>query len=96
MILSATSLLIAFIFAAGVWLLFSREWLKTVMGISMLSHAINLFILSSSPANDPLPQALILTAIVIGLATQTVLLVMAYFAKRYQNINDLNNLKERE
>ncbi|WP_413561569.1 sodium:proton antiporter [Bdellovibrio sp. HCB209] len=94
--ISAGSLLIAIIFAAGVWLLFSRQWLRTIMGILMLSHAINLFILSSGPMKDPLPQALILTAIVIGLAIQTVLLVLAYFAKRYQNINDINNLKEKE
>ncbi|WP_413576626.1 sodium:proton antiporter [Bdellovibrio sp. HCB290] len=96
MIISAVSLLIAAIFASGIWLLFSRQWLGTIIGLLMLSHAINLLILNSGSMNDPLPQALILTAIVIGLATQTVLLVLAYFAKRYQNVSDLNSLKEKE
>ncbi|WP_413586064.1 sodium:proton antiporter [Bdellovibrio sp. HCB274] len=96
MIISAISLLVAAIFASGIWLLFSRKWLGTIMGLLMLSHAVNLLLLNSGSEKDPLPQALILTAIVIGLATQTVLLVLAYFAKRYQNVIDLNTLKEKE
>ncbi|KYG65943.1 sodium:proton antiporter [Bdellovibrio bacteriovorus] len=85
----------ALIFSVGVWLLLSREWLKTIMGISMLGHAVNILLLQSSgEAADIFPQALILTAIVIGLGLQTLLLVFAYFARKKESVEDVDQLKE--
>lgn len=80
--------------ASGVWLIFRPRTYQVVIGLSLLSYAVNLFILSSGrlrmdappvidhgPVDptlyaDPLPQALILTAIVISFATTALLLVV--------------------
>lgn len=89
-------MILSLIFAASIWLILSREWLRVIMGLSLLGHATNIFILNSGPHSDMLPQALILTAIVIGLAIQTVLLVFAYFARQTEDIEDLDDMKEAE
>src|SRR5690349_22233110 len=78
---------------SGVWLLLRPRTFQVVMGLSLLSYAVNLFIFgmgrlavgrppilngeNADPAlyADPVPQALVLTAIVIGFATTALLLV---------------------
>ncbi|HEY9091322.1 Na+/H+ antiporter subunit C [Parasphingorhabdus sp.] len=81
--------------ASGIWLLFRPRTFQVIIGLSLLSYAINLFILgtgrlktdappviprdaATDPAlfADPLPQALVLTAIVISFATTALLLVV--------------------
>ena len=81
--------------ASGLWLLFRPRTLQVVLGLCLLSYAVNLFIFVSgfirvnmppltldegvpNPADfaDPLPQALVLTAIVIGFATTALYLVL--------------------
>jgi len=68
--------------ACGVYLLLRARSFPVVMGLIMLSYAVNLFIFAMGrlqaevPAvagltgntSDPVPQALVLTAIVIGFA----------------------------
>ena len=68
---------------AGVYLLLRPRTFQVIMGLSLLSYAVNLFIFAmgrlwsnaqpilvgDGPVADPLPQALVLTAIVIGFAT---------------------------
>jgi multisubunit Na+/H+ antiporter MnhC subunit len=68
------------IFGVGVYLLLQRDAIKLVLGFSLLLGATNLFLLGCSTfrgnrapyaahaatAVDPVPQALVLTAIVIG------------------------------
>lgn len=79
----------------GVWLLLRARTFDTVLGLTLLSYAVNLFIFSmgrlkvGAPpilensahtlANtaDPLPQALVLTAIVISFAMTALLLALA-------------------
>ena len=80
---------------AGVWLLLRPRTFQVLMGLSLLSYAVNLFIFAMGslsiraepivvaglPANlehytDPMPQALVLTAIVIGFATTALFLVV--------------------
>jgi multicomponent K+:H+ antiporter subunit C len=82
--------------ACGVWLLLRARTFDTVLGLTLLSYAVNLFIFtmgrwkagappivagstSSTLANtaDPLPQALVLTAIVISFAMTALLLALA-------------------
>jgi multicomponent K+:H+ antiporter subunit C len=77
--------------AAGVYLTLQRRSFPVVLGLSMLSYAVNLFILASGrlavnappiygmgpPYADPLPQALVLTAIVISFGMTAVLVLMA-------------------
>lgn len=82
--------------SAGVWLLLRQRSFDVVLGLALLSHAANLFILAMGRVRvgaepivgaggaatllntaDPLPQALVLTAIVIGLAMSALLLGLA-------------------
>ena len=66
--------------ASGVYLLLRARIFPVVMGLTLISYAVNLFIFAmgrlgtgvpavigkSAEYGDPLPQALVLTAIVIG------------------------------
>ena len=79
---------------SGVWLLLRPRTYQVIIGLSLCSYAVNLFIFSmgrlrsgappilSSTAGslaehaDPVPQALVLTAIVIGFATTALFLVV--------------------
>lgn len=85
------ALLIGLLIAAGVFLLLSRSLVRVVLGLSFIAYGGNLAILTVAglrevspplltlrgPYMDPLPQALILTAIVIGFATTALLLTVA-------------------
>lgn len=81
--------------ASGIWLILRPRTFQLIVGLSLISYAVNLFIFSMSrprsniapiidpsqaiiPSNyaDPLPQALVLTAIVIGFATTALFLVI--------------------
>lgn len=92
----ALALFIGTLTAAGVYLLLRARTFDVVLGLTLLSYAVNLFIflmgrvaigkppiidgrLAPTLANyaDPLPQALVLTAIVISFATTAVLLAIA-------------------
>ncbi len=86
--------------SCGVWLLLRPRTFQVMIGLSLLSYAVNLFIFAmgrlragaepivqagrvADPAAyaDPLPQALVLTAIVIGFATTALLLVVLLAAR---------------
>jgi multicomponent Na+:H+ antiporter subunit C len=76
----------------GVYLVLERSLTRVLVGLVMLGNGVNLlFRISSgppgrapivsadrSPMSDPLPQALVLTAIVISLGTTAFVLAMAY------------------
>ncbi|ABI59939.1 Na+/H+ antiporter subunit C [Nitrosomonas eutropha] len=89
------SLGIGILVGSGVWLLLRPRTYQIIIGLGLLSYAVNLFIFSAGrlivgrppvtqtgvrvdPATfaDPVPQALILTAIVIGFATTALFLVI--------------------
>ena len=92
------ALLTGLLVAAGTLLLMGRRLLHLVLGLALLSHGANLLLFSSggtstrpafSPggeplagAADPLPQALILTALVIGFAATAFLLALSWRAWR--------------
>ncbi len=79
----------------GMFMLLRGHTFTVVMGLSMISYAVNLFIFSSGGLSldggailggsgrypDPLPQALILTAIVIGFATTAFAIILAMRAR---------------
>lgn len=92
------ALCIAVLTGTGVWLLLRPRSFDVVLGLTLLSYAVNVFILGmgrltvgrapmveavASQASaamavaDPLPQALVLTAIVISFAMTALLLVLA-------------------
>jgi len=81
------------LYAAGVYLLLDRSLTRVLLGFLMLGNATNLLLLStggptgSAPIlgyaepedmTDPLPQALILTAIVITFGVTAFMLAMIY------------------
>lgn len=83
--------------AAGVWLLQQRSMVRTIFGLTLISHAVNLLLLASgvpgwrveplmasataAEAADPLPQAFVLTAIVISMATTIFMLALAVIGR---------------
>jgi multicomponent Na+:H+ antiporter subunit C len=84
---------IAVVASAGTYLLLERSLVRVLLGVVLLSNAVNVVLLvasggagdppivgASAPGemSDPLPQALILTAIVITLGVTAFLLAMAY------------------
>ena len=82
------------LYAVGVYLLLERSLTRVLLGLMLLTNGTNLLILHAGGAagsaplydgsiaaedySDPLPQALILTAIVISLAVTAFLLGMIY------------------
>ena len=86
---------IGVMFGSGIWLVLRPRSFQVMMGLLLMSYAVNLFIFSMgglvldkppltlssatpdlSAYDDPLPQALVLTAIVIGFATTALYLVV--------------------
>ena len=87
------ALLIGVLAATGTYLLLHRTLTRIVLGLGLLGNAVNLLILTSGDGpgevpiggregdgTDPVPQALVLTAIVIGFGVISFLLAMAYRA----------------
>ncbi len=89
------ALAIGVLTGSGVWLVLRSRTFQVVIGLSLLSYAVNLFIFSTGGLRsgaapilergaagdlathaDPVPQALVLTAIVIGFATTALFLVV--------------------
>jgi multicomponent K+:H+ antiporter subunit C len=77
--------------AAGVYLLLRQNTFPVIVGLTMLSYAVNVFLFASGRLvidrppivgaameyTDPLPQALILTAIVISFGMTALIVVLA-------------------
>jgi multicomponent K+:H+ antiporter subunit C len=77
--------------ASGIYLMLRQRTFPVIVGLSLLSYAVNVFIFASgriainappiigsgATYADPLPQALVLTAIVISFGMTAVILIMA-------------------
>lgn len=88
-LLAATAAVLA---TAGTYLVLQRVLSRIIIGIGLLGHAANIVLLTSGrrgrppligrgdPADfaDPLPQAFVLTAIVITFGVSALLLALAY------------------
>lgn len=87
------ALTVAVLFGVGTWLLLQRRLTRIIIGIGLVGHGTNLFLVTSGgPAglpplidrgdptdfSDPLPQALALTSIVITFGISAYLLAIAY------------------
>ncbi|WP_447910625.1 Na+/H+ antiporter subunit C [Brevundimonas bullata] len=83
---------IAVLTAAGVYLVLRRRTFPVVLGVAFLSYAINVFLFAmgrllidrpplydkaAQGHTDPLPQALVLTAIVISFGMTALVVVLA-------------------
>jgi multicomponent K+:H+ antiporter subunit C len=93
------ALTIGVLAGSGLWLLLRPRTFQVIIGLSLMSYAVNLFIFSmgrlrigappildSSVTNqahyaDPVPQALVLTAIVISFAMTALFLVVLLAAR---------------
>jgi multicomponent Na+:H+ antiporter subunit C len=79
----------------------SRNLIRVILGFLLAGHSINLLLLTTGVGGvppivgqeqageqlaDPIPQALILTSIVISLAVSTFLFAMAY--RNFRNTRD--------
>jgi multicomponent K+:H+ antiporter subunit C len=92
----------------GVWLILRPRTFQVIVGLTLLSYAVNLFIFSTGGLRigaepvlkgvsgtiadyaDPLPQALVLTAIVIGFATTALLLVVVLVARGLTGVDHVD------
>lgn len=78
--------------AAGIYLILRLRTFPVVLGMSMLSYAVNIFLFATgrlavnlppilshhdTDYTDPVPQALVLTAIVISFGMTAVLVMMS-------------------
>ncbi len=85
------ALLVAVLAGTGTYLVMHRTLTRIILGLGLLGNAVNLLILTSGDGpgeapiigregdfTDPVPQALVLTAIVIGFGVISFLLAMAY------------------
>ncbi len=129
------SITIALLFGIGTFLLLRRDIIKVIIGLSVLSHAVNVLIVSTGVFDgtkppiltgehvvevsrpifnddlasgvlapvvsageqvqfvDPLVQALVLTAIVISLATTAFILILAYRIYEEYGTTDIRELR---
>src|SRR5690625_797515 len=100
------AIIIGILFTAAVYLILSKSILRIIFGTGLLSHGAHLLLLTmgglggTSPPVivegvtdyvDPLPQALILTAIVISFGVTAFILVLGYqtYAKHQTDNMDL-------
>ena len=102
-------LLAAILIGTGVFLVLARAMIRLIIGLSMIAYGANLSILLASgtflgappltnldgPYVDPLPQALILTAIVIGFGTTSLLLVLSVRAFQATGTDHVQELLEK-
>ncbi|MFJ7738158.1 Na(+)/H(+) antiporter subunit C [Lysinibacillus sp. NPDC097287] len=99
---------IGFLFMAAVYLILSKSLLRIIIGTGLLSHGAHLLILTMGGLGgeappvleegaktfaDPLPQALILTAIVISFGVTAFFLVLAYRSYQELETDDINLMR---
>ncbi len=105
-----TAATVGLLFAIGIFQLLRRNVIRSVIGLMILANAVNLFLLSTGAyegdaaayttaagtRSDPLPQALILTAIVISMGGTAFVLAMLYIiSSRYKtaDLDEMDGLK---
>lgn len=107
------ALVIGVLCGAGVWLVLRPRTFQVIMGLTLLSYAVNLFIFSVGslslnkppivkpgiPADlhhytDPMPQSLVLTAIVIGFATTALFLVVLLASRGLSGTDHVDGAEE--
>ena len=107
------ALVIGVLTGAGTWLVLRARTFQVIMGLTLLSYAVNLFIFSVGslaldrppilapgvPADlehytDPMPQSLVLTAIVIGFATTALFLVVLLASRGLSGTDHVDGARE--
>jgi multicomponent Na+:H+ antiporter subunit C len=102
-----TALAVGLLFAIGVFQVLRRNVIRSVIGLIILSNGVNLFLLMSGIADgiepayttaaglrsDALPQALILTAIVISMGGIAFVLSMLYIISARYKTADMDEVE---
>ncbi|MDN7242077.1 Na(+)/H(+) antiporter subunit C [Planococcus sp. N028] len=101
-------ILVGVLTAVAIYLLLSKNLIRVILGTAILSHAVHLLILTMGGLKrgtvpllgeeentyvDALPQALILTAIVISFAVTAFVLVLAYRAYQELGTDNLKSMR---
>ncbi|ELK45526.1 Na(+)/H(+) antiporter subunit C [Halobacillus sp. ACCC02827] len=102
------AVLAGLLFATGIYNLLQKQLLRIIIGTALISHGAHLFILTMGELKrgappvltegvenyaDPLPQALILTSIVISFGVTSLLLVLAYRAAKINGTDNMEQLR---
>ncbi|GLY09639.1 MULTISPECIES: Na(+)/H(+) antiporter subunit C [Bacillus] len=105
------SIVIGALFASSVYLMLSKSLLRIIIGTGLLSHGAHLLIITMGGLKrgaapllgekaasyvDPLPQALILTAIVISFGVTALFLVLAYRAYQELGTDNMDEMRGNE
>jgi multicomponent K+:H+ antiporter subunit C len=107
------ALVIGVLGGAGVWLVLRPRTFQVIMGLTLLSYAVNLFIFSVGSLfldkppivkpglaadlhhyTDPMPQSLVLTAILIGFATTALFLVVLLASRGLSGTDHVDGTRE--
>ena len=102
-----TAIAVGALFSIAIFQLLRRNVIRSAIGLILLSSAINLFLLSTGAyqgvtaaytdvvgqKSDALPQALILTAIVISMGGIALVLSMLYIVSARYRTSDLDEVK---
>ena len=96
------ALAIGAMFGIGIFQMLRRNMIRSAIGLIIISNAVNLFLLSTGAyqgvvaayanttgqRSDALPQALVLTAIVISMAGFSLVLALLYvLSTRYHTVD---------
>lgn len=102
---------IGILFSCGVYLMLRGRTFPVVLGLALISYAVNFFVFAMGRLDvglapiirdgvehypDPLPQALVLTAIVIGFAMTAFVLVLAVRANIELGTDHVDGLPQQE
>lgn len=103
-----TALVVGVLFATGTYLMLAKNVIRVVLGSGLLAYGTNLMLLTSGGLKrgaapvlvkgtetyvDPVPQALILTAIVINFAVTAFMFVLAYRTVQEHGTDNLAELR---
>ena len=101
-------LLAGILFATAIYKLLQKQLLRIIIGTVLISHGAHLVILtmgklkrgqppildeSVADYTDPLPQALILTSIVISFGITSLLLVLSYRTAKENNTDNMEEMR---
>lgn len=102
-----TALTVGVLFGVGIFQMLRRNIIRSVIGLVILANAVNLFLLSAGAydgavapyttllgrRSDALPQALILTAIVISMGGTAFVLSMLYIISARYKTSDMDEVE---
>jgi multisubunit Na+/H+ antiporter MnhC subunit len=102
-----TALAIGVLFAVGIFQLLRRNVIRSAIGLIVITNAINLFLFTSGAyqgivaaytgstgqISDPLPQAMVLTAIIISMGGFSFILGMLYIISLRYKTSDSDRIE---